>query len=492
MKRIATISLLLLSIYSFNLNAQKQAGHWFFGHNVGLDFINTQTVNDDNGVPVTGMPTLENSPLYTNEGCFSVSDAKGNIIVFSDGMKVYNKNKQEIASGLNGHTSSAQSGIIIPYPENKGKYFIISNNMSAIYYSIFDSSGDGTVTNKNTAIPTSPYTTRTYENVTSIVHANKKDYWLLARAGSYFFAWLITKDGIPSQPTKAIVIPGTASNINSGSQGYMKLSPDGKKICHTYIDAPNGEVFFADFDNSTGEISNILLRNWEFGGTGSWQYRFYSLEFSPGGKNLFLSILNTPLYVIPTNDIETGTPTLVNGASVIGTVQTGPDGRLYGIQSSGNKTRTFGVIPNPDDDINDIKVHIFTNFLASGTGAIWGLPSFIASYFSLDIEGEGIVCMNASQTFNAITATNESSSIVPKYTIWDFGDGSAPTSLDDANVPGTQTKTHLYERPGQYTITVKVYDEEENEIPEMIQTFDVDVKACVLPVNPNIHTHKIN
>ncbi|MDH6357184.1 PKD domain-containing protein [Parabacteroides sp. PF5-9] len=481
MKSMKTLCFICLSAMTvFSVQAQKEAGHWYFGHNVGLNFIDTQTVNDKNGVPVDGMPTLETGPISTNEGCFSLSDSDGNLIVASDGMRVYNKNKDVIATGLYGNTSSAQSGILIPFPENPGKYIIISNNCRALHYSIFDANangGLGEVTNINTPVQqTTVGSSQLYENVTSQIHANGKDYWLLHRAGPYFFTWLITKDGISTTPI-VTDIPDSKSQISGLSEGYMKMSPDGKKICHANLDAPEGEVFFADFDNKTGKISNIILRYWKFD-----TIAFYSLEFSPLGKNLFLSELNKSLYVIPVEDIELGTPTLVT--TEIGTVQTGSDGRLYGIRSSGSATKRFGVIPNPDDPIEDIKVHIFENFL-NGSGAIWGLPTFAANWFSVSIDADESFCVNTSQDFTV--TINQSGSQQITYTEWDFGEGGS--FLKDTNVSsGTQTHSYTYEKPGMYNITVRSYLADGKEVAS--ETITVKVNPCVLPVNPNVHLFK--
>ncbi|MDH6358499.1 PKD domain-containing protein [Parabacteroides sp. PF5-9] len=477
MRKYLFVFLAIAAVF-VNTQAQKQAGHWYFGRNVGLDFINTRTVNDKNGVAVDGMPTLEVGPISTNEGCFTLSDADGNLIVASDGMKVYNKNKTQIASGLNGNTSSAQSGILIPYPETPGKYFIISNSCKILYYSIFDANangGLGEVTNINTLVPQTTVTQgQLYENVTSQIHANGKDYWLLHRCGPYLFSWLITKNGMPSAPTVINNIPGTAYPAGKSSQGYMKLSPDGKKICHTMYDGQ--EVFFADFDNETGVISNVIIRKFTMMTAG-----FYSLEFSPQGKNLFLSYLNTPLYVIPVDDFETAAPTLIS--SELGTCQTGSDGRVYSIQSSGSSTYRFGVITNPDDDISSLNIHVFENFL-NGSGAIWGLPSFAPSWFNVSLDGDDSFCENTPQTFNVTISTSPGADAV-SHTEWDFGDGSP--IITDTNISGTQSHTHTYDKKGVYTLTVRVFRQADGaEITNQRQRFSVKVASCVLPVNHNI------
>lgn len=479
-------------LLSLGASAQKEAARWFFGRNSGLNFVDTQTVTDDNGVSVDGVPTNESSPLNTDEGCFSVSDKNGNIIVFSDGMEVYNKDKTRIATGLNGNRSSAQSGIIIPYPETPGKYFIISNkqsssNLGGLYYSIFDSSGSGTITSMNTPInQTSVSPQFLYENITSVRHANGKDFWLLNRTAGFFFAWHITKDGFPASVTKVSSIPSTQLKQGQQSQGYMKMSPDGKMVCHVCIDAPNGEVMFADFNNETGEITNIILRHWQKSATVNG--RLYSLEFSPKGNNLFLSYFTNQLHVIPTNQILTGTPQPVAGAGSVGTVQTGPDGRLYGIQNSSTGTKLLAIIPNPDDDISQITTHIFSNYL-SGT-AMWGLPSFVSSFFYIeDIETnpELPACRGTQITFSAELSSSHLSEIA--YLEWDFGDGNTTGPLPFSSGGGATdivSQTHTYKKSGTYTLTLTPYKIDNTVITGSVKTREVKISPCMIPINPNV------
>lgn len=486
--------LLLLALACLQVHAQKEAANWFFGSGCGLDFKNTQTVNDAMGVAVTDVPKNQSSPLSTFEGCFSLSDSDGNVIVFSDGMNVYNKNKTLIASGLKGNPSSAQSGILIPWPQKTGSYFIISNSQSNSYeggirYSVFNAagnSGNGDVTNINTDLKTTGYvdTKYLYENVASVKHANGVDYWLLNRTGQHMFAWLITKDGFTSlEPTAVTTIPGTVSIAPMYSEGYMKISPDSKSVCHANIDAPNGEVLFADFDNSTGKINNIKLRNLQPGGTGSVLDNVYGIEFSPGGKNLFISQLHRNLYVMPTIDFMTATPQLITNSIAI--VQTGPDGRLYGIVKSGKR---LGIVPNPDDDIPNIKIHLIEDYL-SGM-AEWGLPSFIASFFNIKITDKFFTCVG--NDFKYTVEISMSGVVVDRPTRleWDFGDGS--TKVNQAIVAGNTVykQSHNYATTCKYTITITPYKSNGNALESV--TLPANIVDCVFKTNRMIRTDLLN
>src|SRR4051812_40044168 len=95
--------LLMLSTIAFLTPAfsQHQTDNWFFGVNAGINF-STGAAVDFNG-----------SALNTTEGCSSMSDAAGNVLFYTDGVSVWNKNNQVMpnGTGLLGSTSSTQSAL---------------------------------------------------------------------------------------------------------------------------------------------------------------------------------------------------------------------------------------------------------------------------------------------------------------------------------------------------------------------------------------------
>src|SRR5262245_2759871 len=101
-----TFFTLLLIISVSLLNAQKRANVWYFGTNAGVNF------NSGSPVAITGA-------LNTWEGCASMSDKNtGQILFYTDGVTVYNKNHVTMTngSGLYGYSSTTQSAVIVPKP----------------------------------------------------------------------------------------------------------------------------------------------------------------------------------------------------------------------------------------------------------------------------------------------------------------------------------------------------------------------------------------
>lgn len=74
---------IFLSFFS-EIFAQKRAGVWYFGENAGLNF------NVDPAVPLT------DGALNTEEGCATVCNAQGDLLFYTDGITVYNKNHAQM------------------------------------------------------------------------------------------------------------------------------------------------------------------------------------------------------------------------------------------------------------------------------------------------------------------------------------------------------------------------------------------------------------
>ncbi|MCF6295551.1 MAG: cell surface protein, partial [Flavobacteriaceae bacterium] len=97
MKKILLILTLFISI---NVAGQGEAANWYFGFGAGMQFDlatgNTTALND--------------GQLSTNEGCSTISDANGNLLFYSDGTTVWNRNHQVMpnGNGLFGDSSSTQ------------------------------------------------------------------------------------------------------------------------------------------------------------------------------------------------------------------------------------------------------------------------------------------------------------------------------------------------------------------------------------------------
>lgn len=255
--------------------AQKQGNIWYFGNKAGLDF--------NSGTPV---PLLDGQ-LHTYEGCATIADAEGNLLFYTDGISVWNKNHHFMpnGTGLMGDNSSTQSGIIVPLPNSSDLCYIFTVDERAgskgLHYSLVDMTLDGglgDITTKNVSL-----LSRCTEKITAIHHKNKKDIWVIAHAwdSDAFYVWLINETGISTTPNIFKVGSIHGGGV-SNSIGYLKASPNGSKIAlAVYVNAKFIEVF--DFDNATGAITNPL----KFTGFGAGGP--YGIEFSPNSQLLYVS-----------------------------------------------------------------------------------------------------------------------------------------------------------------------------------------------------------
>ena len=111
---------LLLILFLANLiYPQGEANNWYFGEYAGLSF--------NSGVATP----LYDGQLDTGEGCATISSPTGQLLFYTDGSTVYDRNHQIMpnGTGLLGDTSSTQSAIIVPNPSNPNIYYIFTRTI---------------------------------------------------------------------------------------------------------------------------------------------------------------------------------------------------------------------------------------------------------------------------------------------------------------------------------------------------------------------------
>lgn len=202
MKSLLTISFLLIFLGSY---AQKEANNWYFGVTAGISF--------NSGTPIP----LLNSSMNHNYGCATISDFDGNLLFYTNGMTVWNKNHQPMPNGILQEASIGyENCVIVPFPDNPDKYYIFTvgscdswnQNCIGLQYSIVDmnlyNGGDIDPLYKNISLLQSSLS---IEKVTAIRHANKKDFWIIVRnlsePDNEFHAYLITKNGVNTTPVRS-------------------------------------------------------------------------------------------------------------------------------------------------------------------------------------------------------------------------------------------------------------------------------------------------
>jgi hypothetical protein len=85
-----------------------ETSNWYFGQNSGLNFKDTQVT------------VLNNGAMATPAGCASISDRNGELLFYTNGQTVWNKNHEimENGEGLAAEIENIQSTIIVPVPGN--------------------------------------------------------------------------------------------------------------------------------------------------------------------------------------------------------------------------------------------------------------------------------------------------------------------------------------------------------------------------------------
>ena len=203
-------------------------------------------------------------------------------------------------SGLLGHPSSTQSGVIVKKPGSTSIYYIFTVDATAlpngIRWSEVDmtlAAGLGNVTaNKNILLNT-PSTEKIY----AVRHCNNVDTWVVTHdwGTNQFRTYSVTAAGVNPVP-----VLSSSGTVHSGSlwstNGYMKGSPDGTKLALAVITGAGTGGYFElfDFDNTMGTVSNPI-------NLGAITTLAYGVEFSPNSTLLY----GSSFQVIPANGVIT-------------------------------------------------------------------------------------------------------------------------------------------------------------------------------------------
>ena len=409
----------------------QQANIWYFGDRAGLNF---------NTTPPTA---LTNSQMITHEGCATVSDSTGNLLFYTDGRNVWNRNHQIMpnGSGLMGHESSTHSAIVIPKPGSNTIYYIFTadaaenNGIGGYRYSELDitlNGGLGNITaNKNILLyaPSS-------EKLTAASHVNGIDIWVITKDlnNHTYRAYKVTCNGVDINPVLSPVAPISGNTLGYRT-GYIKVSPDGTKI----VNARNleGGWDLLKFNSTTGIISDRILIERPIN-----QINMYGAEFSPNSQLVYLNGSFTYQYKVDIHD----STTISNSRYQVDSIQVGhdglqmgPDGKIYS-----NTFPNSSVITNPD--VYGVGCNYAEQAISlNGRSGYAGYPTFF---------GRLVTNYNVDYTYNflpdckTVNFSGVSNVPGPLTWNWDFGDGNTGTG---------QNITHVFpSTPNQFTVTLTI------------------------------------
>ncbi len=351
---------LLLVVYS----AKAQIGrtvNWYFGKNAGLKFTDT------------GVTILNDGKINTWEGCSSISDEQGNLLLYSDGKTLWNKYHKIVKNGTGflGDISSTQSALLLPLPKNDSMIVLITSPYALDYnigmnYSLINIKGNndsGIVSKKNILLHNN-----SAEKIAAINHQNGQDIWVIGHefGNNRYYAYLLTTEGFIQCPIISDV--GLAFKNNRFiNQGYLKFSQNGNYFFNAGL-FNSSNSYFELFSFQNGHIKIIkrfsnILDSYGADFSKSNDYLYFGEEYSINQLNL-----KTLQYSIIYQGIE---------SRRFNTIQIASNNKIY---ISQNDSGFLGVINNPDSAGSKCNFNPKGQWLG-GKISQFGLPNFNQSYF---------------------------------------------------------------------------------------------------------------
>lgn len=320
------IFLLFFLILGVNFTfAQGENDNWYFGRNAGVNFSGSMPV------------ALSNGQINTDEASGTVSDANGNLLFYTDGNYVYDRQHQLMNDGfgLGGTYTTAQLAIA-RNPANLMQYYVFTGATKGspntfVAYSIVDMSlgpiganglplGAVIPNRKHIPILDNGGNTLFSESITLVMHEDGSSFWVLVPVDNYLYSYRVSNIGInpnPSVSNLGFTVPLLPENANT-----VKISPklQGANFSH-YVSISfwvPGFIFKTlSFDDSTGMLTNDF--SLEIANSGIT----YGMEFSGDGKILYFG--NTNIYAV---NLPLSTSSVVYNQMFTGNV----NHRFYGMQ----------------------------------------------------------------------------------------------------------------------------------------------------------------
>ncbi|HCY43035.1 MAG TPA: hypothetical protein DHV48_17145 [Prolixibacteraceae bacterium] len=365
---------ILLCLFATFSNAQKEAAVWSVG--AGLQF-NFKSGN------------LEFSTFpANNEANTTICDKEGNLVLYTNGRTVWNRNNEIIVNGdglIPANAYQNKLPVFVPYPKKDGWYILIYEEDysdirdNTLYYAEIDANangGKGEVVRKKVKIHDN------FHSSPSIAgFCENSYYWLVIdrnenvtsdpnRDRIYFYK--IDENGVN-------LTPKINAQFNIGNSSGYRFSPNGDKFYFRYGGNQIESELIADFDFIKGEIYNT--RNLGFTVN-------FNKEFSPDSRLLYFFSNNK---LIQVDACYSSTSSIINSAVTIltlasntdvnypgGDLRLAPDGKIYfSYYDVIDRKTKLGVINNPNKKgfACDAETDIYTI-----TGNTFRMPEFVSSF----------------------------------------------------------------------------------------------------------------
>lgn len=468
--------LVLLMGLFLNSYAQKEAYNWYFGKYAAINF--------STGAPVS----LTGSAMYASNGSASVSDSAGNLLFYSNGVKVWNRNHvvMQNGTGLKGNTLSAQAAVAIKEPGSENRYYLFTVTASyfdddfGLYYSVIDMSLNGGLGGilpgeKNILLPGSEFVS---DAIGAVATGDGEGYWIFVRsstAESRILAYRLDETGVNPAP---VVSPTQYNYQNFWTNAGIKISADGRYMAYMglteWMTDRTAELY--RIDNNTGQVIPVFLFDQLNTALG--------VEFSPNGEFLYIaSHFNSEsrIYQYDMSQLSDATA-FENSRYLVGRsmypenpeyyqCQLAPDGKIYIAQQFGQPIEKpyLAAINKPSKkgaacDFNSNAVELIEGV------CVFGLPTIVQSYM-LRYSYKG-------QCFGGETSFTSNFNPVPDSIEWEFGDPASGAQ----NFSNEINPVHVFSDTGTYNVRATVFYENghEEEAIRVVKIYplpDVDLGA---------------
>lgn len=367
------------------------ANIWYFGNGAGLDF------NEEDGLPPPPRSIAEAHAMDAPEGTSTMSDRNGDVLFYTDGRTVWNRENNVMPNGtaIGGDSTSAQSVVIVPFSDDDTQYYVFTTeevygeNNYLLKYSVVDmkeDNGRGNVIVKDITL-----FSRSTERLIAVDGS-----WLVAHeyGNNTFRAYPITADGIGAPVLSS---EGSVHSLNDefSGQASMKFSADATNIAVALIEGSDDYIELFEFDGMTGEITEFEYRIDLNEGGPARNDQVYDVHFSPSAQKVFASmnnrnqaspggrILEYRIDSLSTADSRLASRTdITQGSGLahnIGAMQTGPDGQIYvAVETPGNPGNSAFVssIAASEDTLQASGFNPQQVILSVGNSRL-GLPNYV-------------------------------------------------------------------------------------------------------------------
>ncbi len=388
-------------------------------------------------------PQIGTSKIKQKVGTSTISDKNGNLLFYTNGMEVWDRNHNRMPNGFGlGADTFTSQNLIIKKPGTENLYYLFTSNSIFTYtfpeykglcYTIIDmnlngGNGDVIPSSKNISL-----LNPSCAKITSTFHANQRDIWVVSREmwSNRYWAYLLTPSGIVDSVHSNVGVNYGISR-NDISNGCLKFSSN-SKLLGACLYTSRLEVY--KFNNSSGILTYYFADS-------ILNYNTYDCEFSHNNTKMYYSN-NNKLYQI---DLKSHNPNIILSTKLELITKLNSTYEGIFLYMSKNKkiyytnylTNSIGVINEPDS--LGVKSNTRNDGITLNNICKFGLQNIY--YFQLPSIYANNTCLDDTTRFH-ISDTSWMSKIV-----WDFGDGTGDTSF---------YPNHIYSDTGTYHVTATYY-----------------------------------